>query len=157
MEQNQLLDDFEQEWVYASHGKRLVNFLFDLFGYYIVIYFFAILYFWSNRAAVIEEVGEPNGSLEFIFLILYFFSYFFYYSIIELITGGRSLGKLITGTKAVNLDGSKMSVGTIFKRNIIRMVPFELFSYFGTPCYPWHDSWSDTMVIDIKKSNAIKL
>jgi len=156
MQQNQLLDEFQPEWVHASHGKRFVNFLIDIIGYYIFIFLsFIVIYL------IIPEVynspnGESKGYLEFVFIILYFFSFFIYYALFELATGGRSLGKLITGTKAVNVDGSKMSAGTVFKRNIIRMVPFEIFSYFGTPCYPWHDSWSDTMVIDIKKSNALK-
>ena len=76
-------------------------------------------------------------------------------SAIEAITKGRSLGKIITGTKAVNDDGSNIGSGTAFKRGFSRIVPFEIFTALGSPSYPWHDKWNHTYVIDIKKSSII--
>jgi uncharacterized RDD family membrane protein YckC len=49
----------------------------------------------------------------------------------ELAFKGRTIGKLITGTKAVNEDGTEMSPKTIVIRSLIRMIPFELFSALG--------------------------
>ena len=70
----------------------------------------------------------------------------------EALTGGRSLGKLITGTRAVNADGSAISMQTAFWRGLCRAVPFEAFSALGSPSYPWHDKWTNTYVIDLRQS-----
>ena len=76
--------------------------------------------------------------------------YAVYMSVVEAIFGGKSLGKLITRTKAVNLDGSKISTGTAFERGFSRAVPFCVFSAFGSPCDPWQDRWTKTMVVNEK-------
>jgi uncharacterized RDD family membrane protein YckC len=78
--------------------------------------------------------------------------YALYMGLVEGVFKGKSLGKLITGTKAVNMDGSKISFATAFARGCSRAVPFCVFSAFGTPCYPWQDKWTNTLVIDEKKS-----
>lgn len=156
MEQNQLLDEFQPEWVHASHGKRLLNAFIDIIGYYLLLLFITIpISLFSTSLFEPDEYG--NTPIDGIgWNIAVYVLYLVYYILFEGITGGRTLGKLITGTKAIREDGSNMGWGTVIKRNLIRFVPFEIFSYFGTPCQPWHDSWSDTMVIDVKKSNALK-
>ena len=68
---------------------------------------------------------------------------------------GRSIGKFITGTKAVNADGSDMRVETILLRSLSRVVPFEPFSAFGG--HPWHDKWTRTHVIDVRKTEQNNL
>jgi len=73
-------------------------------------------------------------------------------SFVEAVFRGKSLGKLITGTQAVNLDGSSISMATAFGRGFSRAVPFCAFSAFGNPSDPWQDRWTDTMVIDQKLS-----
>jgi uncharacterized RDD family membrane protein YckC len=72
-------------------------------------------------------------------------------SLIEAMFRGKSIGKLITGTKAVNEDGSDISFAKAFERGLARMVPFEAFSALGEPSYPWHDKWTKTFVIDEKE------
>ncbi len=77
-----------------------------------------------------------------IYVILYFFS--------EIIFKSRTIGKFITGTKAVNETGSKISARTALLRSLSRAVPFEAFSAFGS--HPWHDKWTKTFVIDVRKT-----
>jgi uncharacterized RDD family membrane protein YckC len=72
--------------------------------------------------------------------------------LIEGFTKGKSLGKLITGTRAVNEDGSQISFQTGMLRGFCRAVPFNQLSALGNPCYPWHDKWTNTEVIDEKES-----
>ncbi|HEY4334693.1 MAG TPA: RDD family protein, partial [Puia sp.] len=76
----------------------------------------------------------------------------FLWTAIEYLGQGKTLGKLITGTRAVNEDGSFITFKTALLRSLSRMVPFEPFSAFGDPSYPWHDRWTRTYVIDDKQS-----
>ena len=73
--------------------------------------------------------------------------------LVEALFKGKSLGKLITGTRAVNEDGSNLSAKTALLRGLSRAVPFNAFSALGTPSYPWHDKWTNSYVIDEKESN----
>jgi hypothetical protein len=41
-----------------------------------------------------------------------------------------------------------------FIRNISRLVPFDILSFLGEN--GWHDSWSDTRVVNIKNYEAEK-
>lgn len=70
---------------------------------------------------------------------------------------GKSFGKLITRTRAVNLDGSAMTIRTAMLRALSRSVPLEAFSALGSPCNPWHDKWTKTMVMDEKTSTNYSL
>lgn len=62
---------------------------------------------------------------------------------------GRTLAKYITGTKVISIDGEKPTFMQILGRTFSRIVPFDALSFLGEN--GWHDSWSDTRVIDIKK------
>jgi len=57
---------------------------------------------------------------------------------------GRTLGKVISGTRAIRNDGGELTLKDALLRSLSRLVPFEVFSGFGTP---WHDSWTNTQVI----------
>jgi uncharacterized RDD family membrane protein YckC len=154
MEQNLLIDELQPEMVQASIGKRLLNFIFDFIGIMMVLFLLVIFLIIVYPEAM---EGDENGEtfMDGIgFNIGVYFFFILYYCLFEYFTGGRTLGKLITGTRAVMEDGSKMGFVTSLKRNAIRIIPFEVLSYFGSPCYPWHDKWTKTYVIDIKKSNV---
>lgn len=144
--------DFEPELSRATSGQRLANYLIDIAVFYLLVFLFAI------AAAIISPTlyseTDSNGGLSGILDRLLFTAlYAIYMGIIETIFKGRSIGKLITGTKAVNLDGSNISVTTAFTRGLSRAVPFCAFSALGTPCNPWQDRWSNTIVVDVKKSS----
>ena len=67
-----------------------------------------------------------------------------YYTICEKGFKGYTLGKLITGTRAIREDGGELTVKDALLRSLSRLVPFEAFSGFG---YPWHDTWTKTAVV----------
>ncbi len=69
-----------------------------------------------------------------------------YYIILEA-TLGRTLGKLITGTKVVNADGNTATMGQVVGRSFARFIPFEAFSFLGETGRGWHDSLSKTYVV----------
>jgi uncharacterized RDD family membrane protein YckC len=71
-----------------------------------------------------------------------------YYIFFETVYKGKTPGKWIMRTRVVELDGSSPSLDTISKRSLIRVIPFEGFSYLGNNPSGWHDRWSGTLVID---------
>lgn len=73
---------------------------------------------------------------------------FLYYFLSEYLSNGRTVGKLITGTRVISTDGEKPSKKQYLYRTLYRIVPFEAFTFFGTD--GWHDSMTDTRVINYK-------
>ena len=70
-----------------------------------------------------------------------------YYNVFEIFFG-TTIGKLFTKTVVVDIYGEKPSANAILIRSLCRMIPFEVFSFFGTPCVGWHDSLSKTYVVN---------
>ncbi|MRG44128.1 RDD family protein [Chitinophaga sp. SYP-B3965] len=134
----------------ASSGKRLANYLIDLVSFYAMLFIFGIMI----GLLFPESLGFWNGIAENVWLDRLFTMcmYAVYMALVEGIFKGRTLGKLITGTRAVNEDGTPISFITGFGRGLIHAVPFCAFSALGTPCYPWHDQWTKTYVVDLKLS-----
>jgi uncharacterized RDD family membrane protein YckC len=76
-----------------------------------------------------------------------------YYCLLEGLTG-RTIGKWITGTRVVGLEGERATFGGIVVRTLARLIPFEgisfLFSESG-----WHDRLSRTRVVRLpQKASA---
>ncbi|MFT3751083.1 MAG: RDD family protein [Agriterribacter sp.] len=152
-EVNLLADIESAHLVQASSGKRFANYIIDLIIFYIAIFASAFIFAMISPEFVDWLNGADNdagfGLLDRLAgLVLYGL----FMGLIEALTKGRSLGKLITRTKAVNQDGTAISAGTAFLRGLCRAVPFDGFSALGSPSFPWHDKWTKTYVIDIKES-----
>lgn len=143
-----LFDDHEYQLTQASGGKRVLNYIIDLVSFYIFyIYILSYVLVAVNYdlAVLIYGDGETFNLVgQLIILLLYGM----YMGLTEAIFKGRSLGKLITGTTAVNQDGSRISGNTALLRGLCRAVPFNAFSALGNPSYPWHDRWTKTYVVD---------
>ena len=148
------VDDPIQHIEYATTGQRFLNWLIDnvimrfTLSYvtgYAVGYMLAI----GFPSFMTSVVNEPNrATLIVLGLIITIFNYIIYYTLCEKLFHGQTLGKLITGTRAVRTDGGDLTMRNAFLRTLCRLVPFEPFSAFGTP---WHDSWTGTMVIKSRK------
>jgi uncharacterized RDD family membrane protein YckC len=111
-----------------------------MIGYFII---------WPENIDSIENDSFGMGLLERLLTLVL---YGLYMGVVEFAFKGKSFGKLITRTKALTLDGNQISGTTAFLRGISRAVPFEAFSALGNPSNPWHDKWTDTMVIDESKT-----
>ena len=140
----------EKQLVQAGHGKRLANYLIDLFAFSIL--FSIVLVVWSSIEPERFSAAPQNTFQELFNNLLVSVLYSFYMGIIEAVFKGKSLGKLITGTRAVYRNGQPVSAKTAFYRGLIRVVPFCPFSGLGIPCHPWQDRWTQTIVIDEKRS-----
>jgi uncharacterized RDD family membrane protein YckC len=123
----------------ASSGKRFGNYIIDLIIMYILIIIVFIIIFAGTGDA---NIGKPLLYLVAIIVQIC------YYTILESATG-KSIGKMITKTKVTNGDFSRPSVGSIFKRSLCRLIPFEAFSFLGSSSPAgWHDTITETWVID---------
>lgn len=146
-----LLTTFDNHVVRADTGKRLANYIIDFIGFYLLAFAVAILVGLLSPDTLdsIADDDPVNLGEQLLTLVLYGL----YMGLVEAIFKGKTLGKLITRTRAVNLDGSPISTSTAFTRGLCRAVPFCAFSALGTPCNPWQDKWTDTVVMDERHSD----
>lgn len=154
-ETNLLADEnFElDQYVYATQGQRFLNWLIDnilmRFGLAFLTGIVFSLVLASIAPSFLESIANASSNtsgpvLLFSFFVGYF-NYIVYYTLCEKLFKGYTLGKLITGTKAIRQDGQELTFRDALLRSLSRCVPFELFSGFNT--LTWHDSWTDTMVV----------
>jgi uncharacterized RDD family membrane protein YckC len=142
-------DEFE----IASTGLRFANYLLDSFFLYFVAaaggaLLVVVLGLLGADAAVQELLAD--GSL-IGFLVGTTISVL-YYGVLEALWG-RTPGKLITGTRAVNADGTRLTVGRAMGRSLCRLIPFDAFSFLGGAGRPrgWHDRIPGTKVVALRR------
>ena len=140
----------------ASQGQRFGNYFIDLVFQYVLIFLISIIViiiselFDSDSFVIwIENIG---GFEEYIFGIIVMV---FYYVIAESYFS-RTIGKLITKTVVVDINGEKPESATILKRTLCRLIPFNHFSFFGGNARGWHDSISNTYVVSKELFDAKK-
>jgi uncharacterized RDD family membrane protein YckC len=136
----------EENYVRVSAGKRFGNYLIDLIIFYFLVMLLLFLLAFVNPN-LFESFTQENSGTEFLLNIVGLIVYALYMGVVEAVFKGKSIGKLLTKCRAVNLDGSKISTSKAFARGFSRAVPFCAFSAFGTPSDPWQDRWTNTMVV----------
>lgn len=135
-----VLDDHRYKVVPASKWLRLLNLIIDYVAFWVlgVVAGLVILYVFGS-----EKADWLEGGSGFVIGIIIPLGY---YIIVEGATG-RTLGKLVTGTRVVNAEGGAPSFTQILGRTFARFIPFEAFSFLGEGGRGWHDSIPDTYVI----------
>ena len=137
--------------VHATTGQRFLNFVIDNLLMRFGLGYFTGMLIGISIAAISPEFLNQSADMTnrwgFILLSLIagYLNYLIYYTICEKLFNGYTLGKLITGTRAIRTDGNELTFKDSLYRSLCRLVPFEVFSGFGG--YPWHDKWTDTIVI----------
>lgn len=133
----------------VSSGQRFLNYLLDnifvltlsfILGVFLA--FFGTILGLDGLLIWLDNIGNIEGRVIFVVITI------LYYTVSEGLFG-RSLAKLITGTVVVDENGEKPSFGTIFKRSLCRIIPFDGLSFLGSG-RGWHDSISDTYVVSKK-------
>jgi uncharacterized RDD family membrane protein YckC len=141
-------------YTYAGSGQRFLNFLIDN-----LVMRYALSYITGMGVGYLLGTFFPDFLMELttpsyqgiqwkmmlLGYILGIFNYLIYYTLCEKLLKGYTLGKLITGTRAIRQDGNELTLQNAFMRSVIRLVPFEVFSGFGI--LTWHDKWTETMVV----------
>lgn len=144
-----LEEDYGKEFKIASKGKRLANYIIDIACYYVLAaaigVLLAIYAMSSGKEHLLDELDQLDGISNY---ILGAVMLLFYCIMIETILKGKTIGKYITKTRAVNKDYSPVSFPTVVSRSLSRLIPFEAFSFIGDKSTGWHDSISETIVIE---------
>ncbi len=133
-------------------GARFVNYIIDSIVVQVLFFLFGVFaaafHIYLGVSFFYELVFKLDELNRFENIIVNSIVYFFYIFTIEYFTKGRSIGKYITGSKVVSVDGDNPTMQQYLIRSLSRIVPFDglsfLFSEDG-----WHDNWSDTRVIKI--------
>ena len=136
---------------YAGTGQRFLNWLIDN-----LFMRFAVSYLTGAVVGILLQLISPeilfelaSGERGFVFWGVSYFigicNYLFYYTLCEKLFRGYTLGKLITGTRAIREDDAELTFKDAFMRSLCRIVPFEVFSALGG--FPWHDTWTKTKVV----------
>lgn len=91
----------------------------------------------------IMNMINPSWTLILIAMLIYLFYYILFEYYLQ-----RTIGKFITGSLVVNEYGDRPDFKTICLRTIIRIVPFDIISFFWQDENRWwHDTWTRTYVI----------
>ena len=114
----------------ASNGTRLVNAFSDTVVAGVLAFLLVLM--------LGRLLGEAAIFLTLMFRPVY---YVFFESVFQ-----ATPGKMFSRTRVITESGGKPSVGQIVMRTLIRFVPFEPFSFFGSS-RGWHDRWSKTRVV----------
>ncbi len=145
----------------ASKGQRFANYILDILfinilaflvslGVGMVAGVFAVMLGKADvlRAVLQDTVLSPGGSF-----LISCFNVFCYFFVCEALWG-RTLAKLITGTRVVSMRGTKPTFDAIGIRTLLRFVPFEPLSFLGKGPGGWHDTWSGTVVVRVQTAQA---
>lgn len=141
--------------VLANKSQRFFNFCIDYLVRIIILLGIGVLLGLSDQFFMTDYVAslENINRLQEIFIELLLVSV--YYLLMEILTS-RSIGKYITGTMVVDQYGNKPSSQHIALRTLCRFIPFDPLSFLGTDGKGWHDQWSKTLVVDVKKFHEDK-
>lgn len=148
-----LLDEHDE----AGRWKRFFCFLLDYAGVmgfvYAAAYVLGVLspvFDWADAA--VTFVIHANALED---RLIGTGGYFVYYLFWESLFAATP-AKWILGTRVVSASGERPSFAKVIVRSLARLVPFEplVYALAGTA---WHDSWSGTVVVDIRSKASTRL
>ncbi len=131
---------------HASKSQRFLNYMIDYLICYglnfpVIFVFAAIM-----TSATMSFESAVAYLTNFVFLMfLSFINLLVYYFLFEGLTKGLTVGKLITGTRAVTEDITTITWRDAFVRTLCRMIPFDPISVLAG--FPLHDRLSRTYVV----------
>ena len=123
----------EIQLVPATTGQRFLNFFIDN-----LLMRYGISYLTGAGVGVLLamlfpeymlRLSESTSQIDLLLLayLIGIVNYLLYYTICEKGFKGYTLGKLITGTRAIRNDGGELTFKDAFLRSLCRLVPFEVF------------------------------
>src|SRR5882757_3474459 len=116
-----ILDDADFSLYQANGGKRFANWLIDR----IILYIFWRIFFATIAIKIAAGMYSEGDSLGVIYAKIYLMVVIldlFMWTALEFLGRGKTIGKLITGTRAVNQDGTQITFKTALLRSLSRIV-----------------------------------
>ncbi|HEY4210202.1 MAG TPA: RDD family protein [Steroidobacteraceae bacterium] len=143
----------EQQIEPASRGRRFANLLIDTVASVIISMVVGVLLaiVWPQ---FLIATADFQGSPESLILFNYLFGAivgFIYYVPMEALTG-RTLGKLITGTRVVSGSGEPPTFPQVLGRTLARYIPFEAFTFLSSTRVGLHDKLANTRVVSTRRA-----
>ncbi|MGG9961626.1 RDD family protein [Ferruginibacter sp. SUN106] len=123
----------------ASAGLRFINRLVDA----IVVAFIVL----TNLQVFSSQLRRHFEFSTEIFIAIEIPVLLIYYIVLEGIFN-TTAGKCATGTTIVNEYGVRPGFAKILGRTFCRLIPFEAFSFFGAEPRGWHDTMTNTYVVE---------
>lgn len=124
----------------APNSVRFANYIVDQLSVGMLTYLAMLFMMVTNNADGIFSAGSVKLPTTFLLVNLSYFT-------ISEFSTGRTLGKLLTGSRVVNSDGTSPSPAQCVLRSILRLIPFyPIFFVFGVRL---HDRLSNTRVVHL--------
>jgi len=130
---------------HAKTGRRIANFLLDLFFIFCISFILIVLILITD--SILGAKINPDIFFESIFGLFYFTFVFMTYFILCESSTGRTIGKFLTKTYVVDEFGKLPSIKSVTVRSISRLFPFDPISFLFGDVEGWHDKVSKTKVI----------
>ena len=142
-----LLSQRKRTYQPASLLKRFLNLLID---YLTILHFSIIIGFFLGSTFTVFGKSEwmdifKNTSFN---LLMSWAVIYIYYVVCEYFLEGKTLGKYATKTSVKNISGKPATLIDILIRTGYRLIPLEPVSIFFGKKRSWHDSFSNTMVVE---------
>jgi uncharacterized RDD family membrane protein YckC len=132
------------EDIKASKGIRFFTYVIDIILIYAMIFILGIFMYIFLRESETEKYLDkiPDILFGYMAMIIYYFP--------QEALFGRTLAKVILGTKVVDSHGNKVGPLKSLGRTFSRLIPFEAFSFLGDEGRRRHDSLTSTYVIKFR-------
>lgn len=134
----------------VSWHKRLLNLVVDVIAVmaiFVVIGLIGVVLSLLGYDGLLLWFDEMDGTTDRIVTTLVMSAYVF---TMEVFTQ-RTVGKYVTGTMVVLENGSKPTTKAILTRALCRIIGLEAFSFISKVPRGWHDTASNTYVVDARK------
>jgi uncharacterized RDD family membrane protein YckC len=132
----------------VERSLRFVHFLVDTFIFKLLIGV-VVKILVKMESPLVEYMNREGLGVMILLYLVEILLFVIFIGGLEAITSGKTIGKMLTGCRAINIDGTALTAATAFKRALVRIVPFEVLSAFDSNCRPWHDEWTDTAVVKV--------
>jgi uncharacterized RDD family membrane protein YckC len=152
MDNNNKQKYFVDDYVIASIGQRFLNYLIDSIMQVILMIVLAIFTFIISDLLGSKKAIEFVAKLDQNTIALYTVAFtivLIYFNFFEILFS-RTIGKFITQTIVVDENGEIPKSDTILIRSLCRLIPFDPLSVLLFQGRAWHDSISNTYVVDKK-------
>ncbi|PBJ06596.1 RDD family protein [Flavobacterium sp. ACN6] len=139
----------EISYFQVNNWLRLFHLILDSMLFFLIAYQF--IYFLMRSPyleSYLREIASQFSERTLLIILSVIFRTIFYFTFESLF--GASPAKFLTESRVVDYLGDKPSNSSIFKRTLLRSVPFNAITFLFKA--NWHDSYSETQVCKEKRT-----